>query len=293
MCIQMKIYVLPVSQTFQPEKMPFQYPPHNKDSYGVEQDFLNYLLKQDALLTKNPNQADWHYLPIFWSRYHYNHNFGKTGVNELKKEIEKVLLDERKTFTICQYPDGPLVDLGQSTLFLSSRKSPQGIDIPLLCTPHQSSAQPMGKKYHASFVGHVSTHPIRTEMVDALKNRKDIFIHNGNQGTRFFVHKILESYISLCPRGYGGSSFRFYESMQLGIAPFMLGDLDVRPFKKYINWEEVSYFSKSVSNLSQMLDSIPVHELVEKGKKAAILWKEKLTYQKWCQYVCKELEDVR
>lgn len=294
----MNIYILPVDSKFQPKNVDIIYPPHNKD-YGVEQDFHLYLQTHQELVTQNPNNADWHYLPIYWTRYHLNHDYGKLGLEELQQEVDRKVVDDRKTFTIYQYSRGPLVKLGRATVFLVSRRTKGGIDIPLLCSPHRVpllNRIPLlkpSKKYLASFIGRLSTHPIRQEMAKHLKNRDDMYISEGNKGTRFFVKKMLESYIALCPRGAGGSSFRFFEAMQLGVVPFLIGDIDTRPFKEFINWDGVSFFSKSVSDLNDRLNSLKPSDLLSMGKRATKLWRESLTYQEWCGYVIQELQEIK
>jgi hypothetical protein len=287
----MKIYILPVHPQFQPQSQPFRYPPHSED-YGVEQDFLLYLQANQELLSSTPDRADWHYLPIFWTRWHLNHHFGRTGLQELKQEVDRAIIDDSKTFTICQNDDGPIVDTGKITLFLASRKTPNGIDIPLLCSPHQVPAVKPAKKYLASFVGNVATHPIRREMVNHLVHRPDVYLYDGHLSASFFVEKVLESLIALCPRGYGGSSFRFYEVMQLGVVPFLIGDIDTRPFKKFILWDHVSLFTQSVSDVNRILSSLNQHELLSMGNSAAYLWSH-LTYQKWCPFVIRELGELK
>lgn len=288
----MKIYILPFDKQFQPKRSPFNYPPHSKD-YLVEQDFYRYLLKNREITTQNPAEADWYYLAIYWTRWHVIHDYAKTGLVELQQEVDKSILDDNKTFTICQYDDGPVVNLGKTTIFLSSRKTERDIDIPLLCSPHRKPFFRSTKKYLASFIGRLSTHSIRQEMVEYVKQRGDVYINDGDKGSKFFVKKTLESYIALCPRGYGGSSFRFFESMQLGVVPFLIGDIDTRPFKKWISWSEVSLFANSVENINDILDSLNQSKLLKMGQNATKLYKEKLTYQKWCQYVIKELEELK
>lgn len=292
----MKIYILPVSKEFQPISQPFAYPLHNKD-WGVEQDFHQYLLQEPSFCVPSPGKADWHYLPIYWSRYHLNHDYGKSGLEELQREIDRTLIDEDKTFTICQYARGPLVNLGHATVFLGSRKIEEGFDIPLLSSPH---SKPLlyrlpflrpPQKYLASFVGRLSTHPIRKAMREKVGARRDIYIYDGIKDSKFFVKKMLDAHIALCPRGVGGDSFRFYEAMQLGVVPFLIGDIDTRPFKKFIDWEAVSFYRNSVSDISRFLNNQEKSELLQMGRKAAALWREKLTYQKWCKYVLLELED--
>lgn len=307
----MKIYILPINKKFQTEAQAYKYPQHN-DDFGVEQDFLEYLFKNKDLLTDNCKEADWHYLPVFWTRWHVNHKYGKEGIDELQRGVDKVILDDCKTFTICQYDDGPIVNLGKAVTFLSSRMGKTGIDIPLLSSPHKENFSKLDKKYLASFVGSLEAHYIRKEMDGALKNRKGIYIFDSHKRrsnlsqkllqayivlcfrdrSRFFVKKALQSYVSLCPRGYGGDSFRFYEAMQLGVVPFLIGDIDTRPFKKFINWDEVSFYTANANEIINIISSVRKEDLILMGKKAKAIYEEKLAYQKWCPLVLKELENV-
>lgn len=287
----MKFYILPINSEFQPDSQMFKYPKHNKD-YGVEQDFYKYLTENIDLMAETPDQADWHYLPVFWTRWHLNHDYGKLGLDELQKEVDSTIINDAKTFTICQYDDGPVANLGKAVVFLSSRKDETGIDIPLLSSPHSKPFFKPAKKYLSSFVGRLSTQPLRQEMAKCLQDMDSTFIYDGDKGTKFFVKKTLESYVALCPRGYGGSSFRLFESMQLGVVPFLIGDIDTRPFKKFINWNGISFFSNASDNIRDMLETFNKSELTLMGGRAEIVWKEELSYQNWCKYVIKELETI-
>ncbi len=287
----MKVYILPCHTQFQPSKSRFRYPAHNKD-WGVEQDFFTYLKKHPRLLTNNPCEADWHYLPVYWTRWHLLHKYGKTGRPELQAEVNRLIEHDTKTFTICQYDDGPLVDLGNATIFLSSRQTEKGLDIPLISSSHRRPFFPPSKNYLASFLGRVSTHPIREQMVTQVQTREDVYLYDGHKSPRAYVKDMLASYLALCPRGYGGSSFRFFEAMQLGVVPFLIGEPDTRPFKTFIDWGEVSIFSQSADNINSVLDALDREELLLMGQQAGKLYQEKLTYQKWCSYVIQELRQV-
>ena len=129
-------------------------------------------------------------------------------------------------------------------------------------------------------------------MLENLKGRNDIFLADSEAGTERFVQAMLESYIALSPRGYGGDSFRFYEAMQLGTMPFFIGDLDTRPFKRFIDWDQVSLYAPDASNVNDIIESVSKERLMEMGKNASKLSAEKLAYQKWCAYALKELQFV-
>lgn len=86
-------------------------------------------------------------------------------------------------------------------------------------------------------------------MANIYSGRKDFPISDGDKDCKYFVKKILQLNISLYPRGYAGDSFRFYELMQLGVVPLLLGHPDTRPFKKYIDWDDISFFVKTTEEL--------------------------------------------
>ncbi len=292
----MKIYILPVHGNYQPANQPFLYPKYN-DDYGVEQDFLAYLLANTNLITLNAQKADWHYLPIFWTRYHLNRRRRHQGLPELQEEINRLIQDDKRTFTVCQFDDGPIVDIGKTLQCLSSRKNSKtfGIDIPLLASPIPNLSNHLHeikKSYLASFTGQFKNHPIRPELKSLLKNRSDVYFEDGDFGIEVFVHQIIASKIGICPRGYGGSSFRLYEVMQLGRIPLMVGDVDIRPFKQFINWEDVSFYVDNAEGVSSLLDYALTRNLDKMGILARKTW-ESLQYQNWCKYLLLEIEKYK
>jgi hypothetical protein len=287
----LRVHVLRVGERLQPQRQAFHYPRHNAD-YGIEQDFLAYLASHPECMASSPAAADWHYLPVWWTRWHLNHDYGRTGIDDLQAAAA-VIEDDGKTFTICQYDDGPLVDLGATTVFLGSRTGCDGHDAPLLSSPHRRPWWPPRKLYRASFCGRLSTHPIRQAMAETLTARDDALIVDGDGGPSFFVGRTLESRIALAPRGYGGSSFRFYEAMQLGVVPLLLGDVDTRPFKRLLAWDSVSLYAASADTLKELLDAHDDRHLDAMGRAARTVYDRQLAYGRWCALVLAELETIR
>lgn len=280
----MKIYILPVSGQVQPSPTGKGYPRHN-DDYGLEQDFLAYLQQNDDLVTSNPRKADFHCLPVFWSRL-LNRMKGEI----LQEYVDQAILDDSKTFTVCQ--TFIWVKLG-TTIVLQTSRSGRGIDLPLVSKPHQLPAQLPTKRYIASFVGSWN-HPIRREMAECFKGLPDTCIlGNKDMGEAFFVEKILESYITLCPRGTRGSSYRFYETLQLGGVPLFIGNRDTRPFKKFIHWDECSLFAETPMEALEIVRTSLKDDLLRMGACGAKVWQEQLTYGKWCGYAIEELRNFQ
>lgn len=286
-----KIYVIPVNPEFQLRKMKRPYPPHN-NYYNIEEDFLVYLNKHPELLTNNPNEARWHYLPIFWTYWLVIHKHGKRNLQELQNEVDRCMNNDDKTFTICRMASGPMVRTGRMIQFLGSRRTQEGYDVPNLCLPHEVTRLLPKKKYLACFVGTLKTSKIRMRMAEDFKNSGDILVANRGKGEDYFVRTMLESYVALSPRGYGGGSFRFYEAMQLGVVPFLISDIDHRPFKEFIDWSKISFYACNEVGLEGRLRKIDKQQALEMGILAAKVWSEELDYQKWCKYVLMQLETI-
>jgi hypothetical protein len=291
----MKIYILPVVKTLQPSSMKVTYPPHN-DDYSVEQDFLLYLQQNPELVTSNAAQADFHYLPVFWTRWlmnnRYTNQFNKL-LPEYIHNVQQAIIDDSKTFSTAQMPrTSLLVEVGKIIFFSTSRTSNNVIDLPLICKPHRLPTQMPDCKYRVSFVGKLSTHPIREAMVECFKDFPDSYISNEELKTDLYVQKILESLVVLSPRGKSASSFRFYETMQLGRVPLLIGNYDTRPFQKYLQWEQCSFYTTSPREAVDLVENCSPKELETMGQRSAEMWQKSLTFGKWCQYVMKELSDL-
>lgn len=299
----MKIFILPVDRRFQPDHQNYIWPPQNKlpgMDFGVEQDFLNWISKQDKLLVKDISKADWLYLPVFFNRYYINtpdadgHWGG--GVDELNAEIARNLNLGKRIFTISEADEFILhkqIEWGDLIMFTASRRGDKGIDIPLLSAPHKMPAHLPKKKWIASFMGNLATDGIRIDMKNLLKNRDDCYIEHATNPIDQFVNLMLESHVALCPRGQGAQSFRMYEAMSLGTIPLYISDIDCRPFKKWINWDNCSFYLRDLRNLNSLLDEICFgYDLDKMSTETKKTYNEQLNYGKWCKYVIKELEGL-
>ncbi len=197
-------------------------------------------------------QTDLVYCPIKWTAYHIQHDYGKERV-KLQQYVNS-LPKNQKYFTVVQYDDGLLVDFPECVVFSAGGKPHNSIPIPLVCDRHIRRNLP--KKYTASFMGNVKTHPIREKMVEALKEYNDIYIGSGS--TENFMDITEQSYFSLCPRGYGKTSFRLFEAMNLGAVPVYLFDDPWIPFQNKVDWDEFCLFSEEdeVDSLVKYMRSI-------------------------------------
>lgn len=289
----MKIYVLPVGAVCQPDE-PAGFPPHH-DGYGVENDLTAWFQRHPEYITLDPDEADWHYLPVFWSACNALIKMDSKK-QAVQRDVDKHILNPSKTFTVCQPPRGPLVDLNSKiTIFLCNM--PDGnyeFGLHHLCKHHTPSILQrlfLRRKYKASFVGRFSTSFVRSAMFELLKERKDVYILDGILDQTRYIRNLLESYVALAPRGVGANSYRFYEAMQLGIAPMLVSYEDTRPFKKYIPWADCSLFS-TPENIAQTLDELSNEDFITMGKRAKQVYYSMLDYGKWPMMLLKQLGDA-
>jgi len=288
----MKIYILPVPDEAKPENQPFVYPPHNED-YGVEQDFERYLAAHAELTTGDAGSADWHYLPVYWTRWHLNHDYGRTGRERLQELAAGALREPARTFTVCQYDDGPSVGLGGTRVYLSSRQGAAGRDIPLLGKALPVPGGRPRKRYAAQFSGRLSTHPVRAGLAGLHRRRLHglrIKVVDKTYPSRRYARELLRSLAALAPRGYGGSSFRFFEAMELGVVPVLVGDIDTRPFPRQLDWEACSLWAEDAEQACEQLARTSPEKLLAMGERARQVYGEHLRFGRWPRLL---IEDLR
>ena len=191
------------------------------------------------------------YIPVKWT------NFQIQGWFPSKKEEMQVLLDEWVSenpsngyFTIVQYDDGPLLRLPPNTKVYGACSG--DIPIPLIYEDHLHTLENSPRKSFAekdilcSFVGKL-TCSVRHEIFDYfLHNPNFKLIHSDhcpyvNHHLRdLFIETSQRSKFVLAPRGYGRSSFRFFECFQMGVIPiYVWDDKNWLPFQDIIDYKKL------------------------------------------------------
>ena len=110
------------------------------------------------------------------------------------------------------------------------------------------------KKYNANFIGAIHTHPIRIKMYNALekfndnqnyllKPRKKFTSAYSTEDQKKNMQELFDgirsSYLTLCPRGTGMNSRRYFEVLSLGEMPVLFSDKNiVLPFEEKIDYTQ-------------------------------------------------------
>lgn len=266
-------------------KMSMQYPPHQRKNPMIEEKFLIYFKDNYKKI-----ESDYIYLPVQWTSFHLQNNYGKyiQPLIDFQSDIKKQMPNE-KFFTIVQYDGGTLVPLDNCKIFACSGSfnSPLGTNstyeaIPLYCDPHRKLRKNK-KKYKAVFCGRV-THDLRKLMLDSLSRINGFYLHDtGSSGiskkdVKRFRELVGNSLFGLCPRGYGPTSFRLYETIQMGCIPIIISDEFWLPFEQYINWSQLALLITP-----DRMDDIPalVDNIIASGQSESMLEYGKYCYENY------------
>lgn len=212
------------------------------------------------------------YIPIFWTNIQNHPGFSKMKEKYnhiLRNAFHKILSihPNAQFFTIVQHDDGPLLYLPNNTVIFGACTGK--IPLPLIyqdITNKLSLVPRVKKDMLASFVGSY-THPIRQEMYDVFSDKYDCICHVKNKWTsnvqendaNTFIDLTLRSKFCLSPRGYGRSSFRFFEAILLDTIPvYFWDDIEWLPYKDILDYSlfSISIAKKDIPYTYDILSSI-------------------------------------
>lgn len=246
---------------FRPIYSGCSYPPYHEGMYLEEYFFFEFLKRG-----KTTNQ---YLIPVFWTNCYLQNQ--TAGLQELLDELNP----EFEYFCISQHDDAIKEKLPPKTIHFNAGGNKSGIPIPLVCSPILNAPK-LDKKIFCSFIGSI-THPIRNKLAWSLNGKagykifcKEWSNEVDSAAKDFFIEKTSESLFSLCPRGYGATSFRFYEALQLGSVPVFVYDKPWFPYDDIIDWDSfcVRIHSLDIDNLQDILiEKAPfVDKMRENGK---------------------------
>lgn len=250
------------------------YPPYHQKEY-IEEYFYKRWNEENILSNRE-------YIDIFWTNLFNNRVYLGNYYPNVQEELDNLSKSE-KYFTVCQFDDGPLENFPDDTLIFSAGGNLEGnniIPIPLICSPIPKELIPNKEKtIFASFVGSRNTHPIRMDMCNHLSGKEGYEISAGNWSSEVpmdnfekFLDITCSSKFGLAPRGYGKSSFRLYEILQLGTVPVYISDVHYLPWTDELDWNDfcVPVNEDEIEDIDTILKSISdveYNKLLENGKK--------------------------
>jgi hypothetical protein len=232
------------------------YPPFKNGRYMEEYAYETLLSKKDEI------ETDLVYLPIFWTNLQNHPGFAQS------KAKYQILLDQTlgqqpkntRYFTIVQHDDGPQLQLPKDTVIFGACTGT--IPLPLIYEDKTNRLALLERKepdIFASFVGSL-THPVRQRMASAVESRPYIVcrmqkawnVKVPTEQADEFLDLTLRSKFCLAPRGYGRSSFRFFEAILMDTIPvYFWDDVQWLPYREHLDY---TLFSVSISDISKTYD---------------------------------------
>jgi hypothetical protein len=212
-------------------------------------------------------------------------------------------------FTICQWDDGPCLGAAKpDNLVVFSLGQAKDVALPLIVEDRASKLLsiprvPLHEKtILCSFVGTI-THTARAKMHQELEGVAGFEFHTASTWTAavpddkaaLFVQVTRSSRFALAPRGYGPSSFRFWEALQLGTVPvYVHDDTFALPFTDVIDYASfaICVHINDITTLPARLAAISddEYESMVKAGHAAIT--SDFTMLGTCQHVVRVLQGL-
>lgn len=257
------------------EPVPAQFRPHIKHAYPTDND----LIFEEWFYQNFTGSSGRTYLPVFWTSYYVNHGYGKDkmAIHELQKFLNG-LDKSKKYFTIVQYDDGILNEVRHLDIKVFGMSGhPIDYPLPLLCKPHRFSYG-IVKDLTANFIGRV-THPIRSKMLSVIKHSREFYISEKIHSLQDYCRVIARSTFTLCPRGYGQTSFRILEALQYGSIPVYLSNEFILPHNIPFYTYGVQVKESEIGNIVEILKSISPIEIRNKQKAIKEVYEKYFTYE--------------
>jgi len=279
---------------FRPKALYSVYPPYHTGEYQEEYFYRRWY--------ESNIKSDRKYIDIFWTNLYCNASQLNINPPNIQEELNNTLDWNGKYFTICQHDDGPFEELPPDTVFFVSggnKNFTKKVALPSICSkiPIINYVENNHRPLLASFVGS-NTHPVRQEMFRACYNHPKIKIQIkqwnpvvSSDDFNLFANLAYQSKFTLSPRGYGRSSFRMYEAMQLGSIPVYIFDEPYLPWEDELNYSEfcVLIDKPKIPDIVSILESYSEEDLIKMREKMKQVWESHFSLEGMFQQVVKRL----
>jgi len=258
----MPLRILELGRQFRPSTS-IIYPPFKNGMY-MEEYFYEYVMKH-----KDKIETNMVYIPIFWTNLQNHPAFSSQKYEILLSKAFLLYPEDTKYCVVVQHDDGPQMKLPKNTVIFGACTG--NIPLPLIYEDTTNyllnKCRNPDKNILASFIGTL-THSVRENIVNTVKtdNIKLLTKPNSdwtnsisNSSAELFVDMTLNSRFCLAPRGYGRSSFRFFEAMLLDCVPvYFWDDIEWLAYKDIIDYNKfsISIQEKDIPKTVEILKSI-------------------------------------
>jgi len=283
-----------------------RYPGHQAGK-NIEEAFDEFIRRQAPNL-----KTKWVYLPIFWQNNLFAQKRPKGGPFRARPEVQAFLnrLNPNTRYFTVTVADEGMYEHVPPNVTIFGAGGTGSIPIPLLCTPHPCRIEVRNKL--AFFMGNIETggpvasdRPpsesswdpngagarVRRRMRDVLANKPGFMITDGRGNSRKNLAQFRdESYChlyGLAPRGYGKTSYRLYEVMQMGCVPVYIYDQPWIPYTDVLDWNEFSIICpiENIDALPAVLESRTQEDWLKMRDVIRSAWNEFFTIEGCCHQI--------
>ena len=155
------------------------------------------------------------------------------------------------------------------------------------------------KKYEYGYIGDI--YKGRLELKDLeldsyfFKDTSNDTIWHLNENDKVdrikdFLNEVSLSKFTFCPRGNGSSSFRLFESLEVGSVPIITGMIDY-PFRDKVDWDSFSIKGESIKDLPLLIEkanSLTEYEYKVMRQNGIDFWEQYCRLDNYHDWVIKE-----
>ena len=283
-------------------------PPHFMiDEFGIEciEEYFDNWIKIHGEIVDDPKEADWFYVPIPWGSYFVSRAKGghsRGGRTWIQNYVDGLPYwnGGKKHFTIGHRNGGFMIDLGECIRFSANAYKgeisiPYGVcRYPFLDNKRDVSCSFMG-------IVHYNTKtkiPYREQMIEALGDDPRITIIDTSNGKdkskEKYIDLMARSRFSLCPRGYGISTYRVFEACQLGSIPIMIADGYKKPFDDILDWNSFSLqvLESEMATIPDLVDLFDEESIEYMSIIARRVWEHFFCHDSTCHHIMATLSRI-
>ena len=268
------------------------YPPNNHQIF--EEFFYDYYINNNIITERE-------YIPILWTNLYISRNYGNSNMEDVQSYLNS-LDRNKKYFTVLQYDDGILQNVDDLDILVfcsgggGQKVVPEkniGYPIPLICQPRPNIDKNKNRDIFCSFIGS-NTHPLRNSMTEKLRNVTGFEIILSKLSYENFIDKMERSVFSLCPRGYGATSFRICESLQQGSIPVYIYDKDWSPWIDELDFNEigVKIHESQIDNIPEILNYLTDSEIKNLKLNGEKIYKEYFYYENCAKKIINKINKI-
>jgi hypothetical protein len=223
------------------------YPPFKCGLY-LEEYFLRKITAEKPNIKRK-------YIPVLWTNFQIQPWFNAKRRYMQRKLDEWIAANpsEPGYFAVIQHDDGAMLKLPKNTITFGGSQGTY--PLPLIYEDTRATLESIPRKTWVekstlcSFIGNITADPVmpnvRQEIFNQLSGNPNFRLINScgwkpdvsKPLQDIFISETVNSRFALAPRGYGRSSFRFFECFQLGTIPvYIWNDINWLPFQHIIDY---------------------------------------------------------